>query len=166
VRAFSVERDRISSVWESIREVKKRRERWIDVIKNLSPFEKGNYWSRTISILLAAGFTVKFPLPETNIHFGMWTFIAILAGLEAFSKVSEILLSTAFEKWLPIKQQNKWEEESISAYRKIVGKFIDEAVENYKEYYPDEKEIYGYDITQKDTIDELKNNLIEKHFYF
>ncbi|MCD6322914.1 MAG: hypothetical protein J7L77_07785 [Clostridiales bacterium] len=166
VRAFSVERDRISSVWASIREVKKRRERWLDVTRNLSPFEKGNYWSRTISILLAAGFTIKFPLPETNIQCSMWTLVGFLVGFETLSKISEILLSTTFEKWLPIEQQNRWEEESLSKYKNIVGKFIDEAVENYKKYYPEEKTIYEYDITDKDKINELKKHLIEKHFYF
>ena len=166
VRAFSVERDKISGVWASIREVKKRRERWIDVIRNLSPFEKGNYWSKIIAIVLAAGFTVKFPLPETNIKCGMWTFIGILVALELLSKFFEILLATAFERWLPIEQQNKWEKESLAAYREIVGKFISEAICHYRECYPDEREIYGYNITDKNKINELKISLIEKHFYF
>ncbi|MFZ5759666.1 MAG: hypothetical protein ACOY32_08575 [Thermodesulfobacteriota bacterium] len=166
VRAFSVERDKISGVWASIREIKKRRERWIDVIRNISPFERGNYWSKIIAIVLAAGFTVKFPLPETNIKCGMWTLIGILVVLEILSKSSEILLSTAFEKWLPIEQQNKWQKESLVAYREIVGKFIFEAVGHYRECYPNENEICGYKITDTDEINKLKESLIDKHFYF
>ena len=96
----------------------------------------------------------------------MWTLVGFLVGFETLSKISEILLSTTFEKWLPIEQQNRWEEESLSKYKNIVGKFIDEAVENYKKYYPEEKTIYEYDITDKDKINELKKHLIEKHFYF
>lgn len=166
VRAFSVERDRISGVWASIREIKKRRERWIDVIRNLSPFEKGNYWSRIIAILLAAGFTIKFPLPMTNLRFGMWTLVVLLIGLEALSKVLEIFFSTAFEKWLPIEQQNKWKTESIATYKELVGKFIDEAIGHYRKYYPEKKEIYHIDITDETNLDNLKKKLIEEHFYF
>jgi len=166
VRAFSVERDKISGIWSSIREIKKRRERWIDVIRNISPFEKGNYWAKTIAIVLSVGFTVEFPLPETNIQCGMWTFIGILVVLEMLSKISEILLSTAFEKWLPIEQQKKWEKESLSAYRDIVGKFILESIDHYKECYPNEKEICGYDIADTNEINKLQKSLIDKHFYF
>lgn len=166
VRAFSVERDRISGVWASIREVKRRRERWLDVIRNLSPFEKGNYWSRIIAIVLAAGFTIKFPLPETNMECGMWILLGLLVGLEALSKVLEIFFSTAFEKWLPIEQQNKWKTESMATYKELVGKFIDEAIEHYRKYYPEEKEIYRTDITDDKNIDDFKKKLIEKHFYF
>ena len=166
VRAFSVERDRISGVWSSIREIKKRRERWLDVIRNLSPFEKGNYWSRIIAIVLAAGFTIKFPLLETNIQCGMWTLVGLLIGLEALSKVLEVFFSTAFEKWLPIEQQNKWKTESMATYKELVGKFIDETIEHYRKYYPEEKIIYNTDITDRNNLDVLKKKLIEKHFYF
>jgi len=166
VRAFSVERDKISGIWSSIHEMKKRRERWIDVIRNVSPFEKGNYWAKTIAIVLSVGFTVEFPFSETNIQSGMWTFVGILVVLEILSKISEILLSTAFEKWLPIEQQKKWEKESLSIYRDIVGKFILESIGHYRECYPNEKKIYGYDIADTNEINKLKESLIDKHFYF
>jgi len=71
VRAFSVERDRISGVWASINEIKKGRERYLHIIRNLSPMEKGNYWSKTLAVVIAAGFTVELPLGETNLESGI-----------------------------------------------------------------------------------------------
>lgn len=166
IRAFSVERDRISGVWKSIDAIKKRRERYLEVIKNLSPLEKGNYWSKTLSIIIAAGFTLKFPLSEIEWEAGVWNLVIIIIGMEFLSKILEVGLAVFFEKKLPIEKEKKWEQESMAQYKTLVSKFIDEAIDNYKRYYPDERELYGYDITKEEQIEKLKKYLIDLHLYF
>jgi hypothetical protein len=46
VLAFSVERDKIATMWQSIEGIKTRRERLIAVFRGLSPLSEGNYWSK------------------------------------------------------------------------------------------------------------------------
>jgi hypothetical protein len=170
VRAFSVERDRISGVWTSINQIKKRRERYLDVVRSLSLLEKGNYWSRSVSLLIAIGFSVSVPDSVTNyietVRYGVIILICLIIGLEIVSKVFEISLSVAFEKWLPIEKSKTWQNESMVRYKELIGKFIDEAILNFKKYFPNEENLYCFDITKDDQVKKLKEHLIETKFYF
>lgn len=166
IRAFSVERDRISGVWASINEIKKRREKYVQIVRNFSPMEKGNYWSKILAIIIAAGFTVKLPLVGTDVESGVWFLIVAILSLEIFSKIFEVILSTIFEKAVPIEKEKKWKTESMQQYRNLVNKFIDEAISNYRKYYPSETELYGHDIKNEDEIKKLKEDMLRIHFYF
>lgn len=166
VRAFSVERDRIGVEWAAIAAIKEQRKRYIEVIRNLSPLEKGNYWSRTISLIIAAGFTIKLPPAEIDFASGIWTLVAILIGLEIVSKVAEVGFSALFEKRLPIEKEAKWNNESMKRYRTLIHKFIEEAIGHYKRYYPSETKLYGYDITQEEEKEKCKEYLLNLHTYF
>lgn len=166
VRAFSVERDRINNEWKAISAVKERNLRYLDVIKNLSPFEKDNYWSKIIALIVAAGFTVKFPLSSSNPALGVGVFIGILILLEAISKYCEIEYAKSLEKEEPSDRQKKWESESLVRYRELLQRFMDEAIEIHKRFYPNEKELYGYDLGKEEDIEGLKEYMLKLNMYY
>jgi hypothetical protein len=168
VRAFSVERDRIAGEWKAIEAIKTRRERLLAVIRNISPLEKGNYWSRIVSILVTVGFTIPVHASEIQVMIpsGVATLILVLVSLEIFSKVLEFGLANLFEKRLPIEKEKKWQEQSIKRYKNIVGSFVDQALGVHIRYYPEEGEIYGFKIKEPKGVRELKEHLLAMHFYF
>lgn len=166
VRAFSVERDRISQEWKAIEAIKRRRERYLDVIKNLSPLEKDNYWSKALVIVITAGLTFQMPLSNVDWQAGVWHLIIILVAMEIVSKILEVMLSSVFEKSLPIEKEAKWHEKSLTKYRSLVSKFIEEAIENHTRHYPNEKRLYDYDITVIEQVEKLKEYLLSSHFYY
>ena len=167
VRAFSIERDRISSEWKSIEAIRNLRERLLEIFRNLSPLSKGNYWSKALLLLIAFGIASK----DTFNNLSNLPFIAVVSLLilivlaEITSKVGEFLFAYWFEKKLPIEKVAKWESESLVKYKSIIKKFIDEAVDIQKRYYPDNKIIDGYDISVDEKTIEFREKLIEKHFY-
>ncbi len=134
VRAFSVERDRISSEWKSIEAVKNLRERLLEVFRNLSPLSKGNYWSKALLLLTAFGIASKNTFSSFyNLPFRAVILLLILIVLvEIVSKIGEFLFASWFEKIFPIEKAVKWESESIVKYKSVVRKFIDEAVDIQK----------------------------------
>lgn len=166
-RLFSVERDRIGESWKAVENIKIRRERLLELCRNLSPFTTGNYWIKTLALLSAGGISFTFIFPQNYQNAG-W-FIGLLIGFlivfEIISKIGEHYVSEWIEKQVPIEKSNKWIEQSITEYKNILKHFIDEAVDINLRYYPDEKEIYGYDITDKSKIEELKEYLVNKHFH-
>ncbi len=167
VRAFSVERDRISSEWKSIEAVKSLRERLLEVFLNLSPLSKGNYWSKSLLLLIAFGIASKNIFNGFyNLPFKAVVLLLILIVLaEIISKIGEFLFASWFEKKFPIEKVAKWESESIIKYKSILRKFIDEAIDIQKRYYPENKIIDGYDINVEEKKSAFKEKLIEKHFY-
>lgn len=167
VRMFSIERDRINSEWKAIEAIKVRRERLLVVIKNISPFEKGNYWSKIISLLIALGYSFSkggFNI-QNIIPISIFSLVVALIGLEIISKILEFLGANYFEKRLPIEREKKWRSESIEKYEVILENFIDKAVSHYNYYYPDESKIYGYKLDKKEDLKKLKEHLLKKHFF-
>lgn len=167
VRAFSVERDKISSEWKSIEAIRNLRERLLEIFRNLSPLSKGNYWSKALLLLTAFGIASKNTFSGFyNLPFRTVIFLLILIVLaEIISKIGEFLFASWFEKKSPIEKITKWESESLVKYKSIIMKFVDEAVDIQKRYYPDNKIIDGYDISVEEKTIAFKEKLIEKHFY-
>lgn len=165
-RAFSVERDRIESEWKAIDSIKLRKENFIEIFNNLSPFTKNNYWSKILAIIIAAGFTTNIIITNyQNTSYFVYYLLGFLILFEAISKVGSFLVSKYFESQLPKDKSKKWQQESMPKYKHIIGNFIEDAIEIHKTYYPDEKELCGYNIINKEAIDQFKDYLINIHFY-
>lgn len=166
-RAFSVERDRIKGVWESIDAVKKRRERLLVLFQNLSPFTKDNYWSKAIAIVAAAGWSVKENLSEwaALANDAVLNLILALIGLEVVSKLSEYLLAWLFENRLPLEKERRWKEESMATYKRIVGMFIADVLRVHQKFYPDVTEVAGREITTDEGLTNLTKDLTDGCFY-
>ena len=158
VRLFSVERDRISEKWRSVEYVKQSRERLLELFQNISPFSKGNYWSKILVLLTASGLSISsivVPGYQNTAYF-IYYLIGLLLVFELVSKLGEYKFSKWIEEKVPSEKSEKWINESISEYKAILEHFIDEAVDINLRYYPDEKKLYGYDLTDQSSINELK----------
>jgi len=175
VRAFSIERDRISEEWEAIAAIKDRRERLLGVIRNISPLEKGNYWSKMVAVLAGAGLAIGAePTGGTHLSVSLDKVVAlaigmvvvIMLGLEIGSKVLEFVIARAFEEKHPIKREEAWQKKSVEKYKDIVGNFIDKAVVLYREHYPHERELCGFRIDNDEKLRDLKESLIKNHFFY
>jgi len=175
VRTFSIERDIISQEWQAIEAIKQRRERLLAVIRNISPFEKGNYWSKILSIIAASGVALSktategkgiISALENTIASSIGWLILILFALEVGSKLLEFMLASLFEKKLPIDRNKAWENQTVESYKKIVSHFIDYAILLYRKYYPDKTKLYGFQIDNDNNVQNLKKYLIDGHFYY
>lgn len=166
-RLFSVERDRISEKWRSIEYIKERRLRILEVFQNISPFSKGNYWAKILVLLSAGGLSVGTILSEgyknTPSFFVLLVFLLLI--FEFISKLGEYLYSKWIEERVPLEKSKKWVSQSLDEYKSILNHFIGEAVDIHLRYYPHEKELYGYDLNSKCSINDLKEYLIQKHFH-
>lgn len=168
VRAFSVERDRISEQWRAIEHVKERKERLLELFQNISPFSKGNYWSKVLVLISASGLSVTNIISQGYVktrYFVYWL-VGLLIIFELVSKIGEYYLAKRFEEKVPNEKSKRWEEKNLVAYQKILEKFIDEAIDIHRRCYPDENKVYGFNVTKEDSINELKEYLINLHFYF
>ncbi|MBL7117228.1 MAG: hypothetical protein ISS94_00365 [Candidatus Syntrophoarchaeum sp.] len=167
VRAFSVERDRIAEEWTAIEAVKNRRERLLDIFRNLSPLSRGNYWSKILLIVFSLGYSLK----EITIGWqrvSVLTVSCIIIGiviLEILSKIFEFAFANYFEKKTPPEKETKWRKESMKRYKYIIEKFIEESIVLYKRFYPESTNPYGFDITSDEGVKRMKIVLIERHFH-
>ncbi len=168
LRAFAVERTRMNSIWKSIEAIKERRARLLSIFRNISPLAKGNYWAKSLLVLMSLGIASKDfvgnfkQLPSAAI-------IALIIGViiaEVISKIGEFSFAFWFERKMPIEKFEKWGDESLIKYKKFVNKFIDEAINVHKRYYPTEENISIYDISSNGGIEKLKKDLINRHFYW
>lgn len=164
VRAFSVERDRIAGEWKAIEKIKERRETLLQSVRNLSPLSQGNYWAKTVSVIVS----LIGPFVISSDYFTksfIITFIIITITLELLSKSLEHALATFFEKKMPIEKAVKWELESIKCYKKILKGFLNDALLLYRRIYPQESIIDGYDINDDVQRNEYINIHSETHFW-
>ncbi|BDZ71130.1 hypothetical protein [Methanobacterium petrolearium] len=167
-RAFSVERDRITEKWKVVDYIKQRRERLLEMFQNISPFSSGNYWSKILVVLAAGGLSASNIILQgyqTTPYFFIFLVIFLLA-FEFLSRAGEYWFSTRIEKSVPTEKLGKWEKEALTEYENILKFFIQEAVQIHLNYYPDEKKLYGLDLTDQESVNSLKDFLIGKHFYF
>ncbi len=174
-RAFSIERERVGQEWEMIEVIKERRNRLMQVVKNMSPFEKGNYWSKFLSLLgafgLALGGMLRTELDGAVgrtgiIAVGILMLAVVLLSLEVFSKVIEFLLSTAFARQEPLDKEKAWKQRSTKRYKEIVRNFIDKWIAIHAEYFPDNVTVAGYRISKSEELEGLKRTLVERHFFY
>lgn len=167
VRAFSVERDRISGVWKSIEEVKERRIRLLEVIRSFSPMEKENYWSKIVLIIASLGLSINKTIDgwkELSFFSVKYLVLGILL-LELSSKILEFIFANIFEKSMPIEKTKTWQKDSLTKYKNIISGFIDTSIDIYERYYPNDSSICGFDITTEEKISHMKENLLKTHFY-
>ncbi len=161
VRLFSVERDRMGEKWRSVEYIKQSRERLLELFQNISPFSKGNYWSKILVLLTAGGLSISNIIVQgyQNTEYFIYYLIILLLVFELVSKLGEYKFSKWIGEKVPSEKSEKWINESISEYKAILEHFIDEAVDINLRYYPDEKKLYGYDLTDQSSINALKEDL-------
>ena len=167
VRAFSVERDKIATVWQSIDAVKTRRDRLLAVFQGLSPLSEGNYWTKILAVLGSAGWSFASSAPDwtkVSASFVIWLGI-LLVCLEIASKLLEYLAASWYEKRGPIEKQKVWVEKSLGTYREIAAKFIADALVIHTQYFPDIKDIQGFDINSDDGRHRFRDFLVQTVFY-
>lgn len=168
LRAFAVERTRMNSIWKSIEAIKDRRERLLSIFRNISPLTKGNYWAKSLLVLMSFGITSKDFIGNLK-QLPSAVIIALIIGIivaEIISKIGEFFFAFWFERKMPFEKFERWGDESLIRYKKFVCKFIDEAIDIHKRYYPVEKNISIYDINHNDSIEKLKEDLINRYFYW
>ena len=167
VRAFSVERDRIGGQWKAIEAIRRRREEMLSVFRSMSPFSKGNYWAKAVSIIAAAGFSfgkLINGVDKESWSAALWL-LGVLLGMEILSKIGEFAFANWFEKALPIEKEKKWRRESMKSYKNILEKFIANAIAIHLNHYPDEKAIDGFDVANTEGISRLTENVIARNLF-
>ena len=170
VRAFGTVYERTKDEWAAIEKIKILKEGLLEVIRNLSPLTRGNYWSKTIVIIMSLGYSLKDmnritdALNVSSFNLALALIVSILA-LEIASKSLECLFAINFQKTYPKRKVEVWKENAREQYVMIIKKFIDEALDNYRRHYPGLDDLYGYDITAKNDVKKMKDELVMKHIY-
>jgi len=170
VRAFSAVYERTKDEWAAIEKIKILKEGLLDVIRNLSPLTKGNYWSKTIVIIMSLGYSLKDmdhvsdALKVSSFNLAIALVVSILA-LEIASKLLECLFAINFQRTYPKKKVEVWKENAREQYVMLIRKFIDEALDNYRRHYPGLDDLYGFDITSRSDVKKMKDEFILKHIY-
>jgi len=166
VRAFSVERDRLNGEWKAVDQVKFRRERLIDAVKKLSPFEPKNYWTILIALFASFGLSIQVDeIIKITPEKGVIIFIISLFGLEIISKTLEFIFSNIFEKAVPLKKSKIWVNSNLSKYKDIIYKFCLDYVNCYKLYFPERNTLDAYPIETPEQIEMLCRQESIRHFY-
>ncbi len=167
VRAFSVERDKVASIWKSIEAVKARREHLLEVIQSLSPLSAGNYWVKTLAVIGSAGWSFSQSAPEwTGVSGGFVVALACsLVGLAVLSSLLEYLTAYWFERKGPIERQESWATKTLGKYKEIAGEFIQDGLLVHARYYPDEHTIQGINISTEEGRQHLRELLVNTVFY-
>lgn len=166
VRAFSVQRDAINATWKTIDAIKAEKKSLSQEIRDISPLSKGNASVKQIlAIIGALGISIRALLPtQKEITFLIYL-IAVFFILEIGTIIAACLINLASERNDDKYKQKSWEDNNLTKYKEIIGKFIDEVIQNYKTYYPNTKDICGYAIANSDQVQIMKEEMINIHFY-
>jgi len=182
-RAFSVERDRIAGIWQSIDEIKTRHLRLLTAGRALSPLAPKNYWARAVALISAAGISLvsgqggdaSATVSQADRIFNMIAkispvfviyLIVALVLLEIMSHIVEWIIGVAVERKSPIEKQAKWQKLTMGRYEEFTRKYILEHIGLHKAFFPKETHIQGYSVEKEEEIASYTEELLGKHLYF
>lgn len=166
-RAFSVQRDKISGEWKVLEEKKGRIEILISQLSNLSLLNKNSYFTKIVSLIPSLGVILDNIISTNKLNYWQYLLITIapLILIEMIIQISICLLQNRNGEKSNEDKSEIWKKDNLTEYQKIIKYFIDEYIEMHKIFYPNENKVDGYIIETNENIEELKQKLVNIHFY-
>lgn len=165
IRSFSVIHDRVSGYWNAIKEIKETRDKIVNKIHHISPFDPKSYWIKVFTVAIAIGFSIKDIIQNNYMNTAI-IFISASISLEVIANVIAFLIMKYYKNTDLKTIDEKWRNEGQENYKKIISAFINDYIQRHLVYYPEEKVIENINLSEDGGLEKIQKIYIDRKFYF